>query len=580
MSENTANLNRFWAELIVEELIRNDVRTFCLASGSRCSPLTIAIARHPSAQTVVHLDERGIGFFAVGHARATDLPVAVVTTSGTAAANLLPSVIESSQSRLPMVILSADRPPELRATDANQTMVQPGLFGSYVRSEVDLPCPTEEIEPSYLLSTVDHAVHASLHPSPGPVHLNLMFREPLVTANPQPPPDPAIGNVSPWFRSAAPYTRCNFPLSAPRDEDVGKIANLLGRANRGLILAGELNSPAARGRVLELARRLKWPLVADALSGLRSIKDPLVMGAGVFHVKPGLVQDVDTVLHVGGRFVSREPLRHFAENRPAVYIHVTSHAARTDPAYVVTHRLEGAHDEILVRLLAHTPQSTSSDFPSELDSAWSRIQVCFDAEETRETITEPMVARAVTRGLPEGHGLFLGNSMPVRDVDMFAASRDDRPEFAANRGVSGIDGLISSGFGFSAGLGAPATLFLGDLSCLHDLNGFRFAAEAPHPVTTVVVNNNGGGIFSFLPVASSTDVFETYFGTPHGLRLEYAAKMFGLGYASPSSMAELRRMYEEAVTSGESSLLEVFTSREENVNYHRELERKIAESRP
>jgi 2-succinyl-5-enolpyruvyl-6-hydroxy-3-cyclohexene-1-carboxylate synthase len=170
--------------------------------------------------------------------------------------------------------------------------------------------------------------------------------------------------------------------------------------------------------------------------------------------------------------------------------------------------------------------------------------------------------------------------MPVRDVDMFAASRDDRPEFAANRGVSGIDGLISSGFGFSAGLGAPATLFLGDLSCLHDLNGLRFAAEAPHPVTTVVVNNNGGGIFSFLPVASSTDVFETYFGTPHGLRLEDAAKMFGLGYASPSSMAELRRMYEKAVTSDESSLLEVFTSREENVNYHRELERKLEESRP
>jgi 2-succinyl-5-enolpyruvyl-6-hydroxy-3-cyclohexene-1-carboxylate synthase len=572
MSERTANLNRFWAELIVEELIRNDVRTFCLASGSRCSPLTIAVARHPSAQSVIHLDERGLGFFAVGHARASGRPAAVITTSGTAAANLLPSVIESSQSHLPLIVLSADRPPELRDTAANQTMRQPGLFGSYIRSETDMPCPAEEIAPGYVLSTIDHAVQASLHPSPGPVHLNLMFREPLVPAGQDQPPDPAVVDVAPWFGSAGPFTQCNIPESTPREEDVGRIADLLVGANRGMILAGELRSSAARGRALEMARHLNWPLVADVLSGLRCTADPLVVGAGLFNPRVDLVKEVDTVLHVGGRFVSREPVRHFAANRPAVYAHVTPHVSRSDPGYFVTHRLEGAPELSLACLQSRSPQSPSSDFTTEITEAWSLIQARIEKEESCDTISEPMVARALTRELPVGHGLFLGNSMPVRDVDQFAAARDDQPEFAANRGVSGIDGLISSGFGFSAGLGAPATLFLGDLSCLHDLNGLKFAAEAPHPVTVVAVNNNGGGIFNFLPVASHTDVFESHFGTPHGMRLEEAAKMFGLSYLRSESMSEFRSTYRNAAASGSCCLIEVFTNRKENVEYHRQLE--------
>ena len=572
MSEQQANLNRFWAELIVEELVRNEVRTFCLASGSRCSPLTLAVARHPSAQSVIHLDERGLGFFAVGHARASGRPAAVITTSGTAAANLLPSVIEASQSHLPLIVLSADRPPELRDTSANQTMHQPGLFGSYIRSETDMPCPTEEIAPGYVLSTIDHAVQASLHPSPGPVHLNLMFREPLVPARQDPSPDPAVADVAPWFRSVGPFTRCNVPASTPREEDVGRMADLLAGATRGLILVGELRSPDARARALEMARNLNWPLVADVLSGLRCVADSHVVGAGLFNPRADLLRQVDTVLHVGGRFVSREPVRYLTENRPAVYAHVTPHASRSDPTYFVTHRLEGAPELSLACLQPRLPQSPPSDFTTEITEAWSQIQACIEKEESCDTISEPMVARALTRELPVGHGLFLGNSMPVRDVDQFAAARDDQSEFAANRGVSGIDGLISSGFGFSAGLSAPTTLFLGDLSCLHDLNGLKFAAESPHPVTVVAVNNNGGGIFSFLPVSSHTDVFESHFATPHGLQLEDAARMFGLSYSRPENMSEFRSTYRDAAGSASCSLIEVCTNREENVAYHRELE--------
>lgn len=573
MNELTGNLNRFWAELVVEELCRREVFTFCLASGSRCSPLTHAVARHASARSVIHVDERGLGYYAVGHARATGRPVAIVTTSGTATGNLLPAVIEASQSRLPLVILSADRPPELHDVDANQTMCQSGLFGSWVRFDAEMPCPDGNVPPEYVLSTVDHAVQSSLFPHPGPVHLNLMYREPLVSDSMQ--GQWSLSNVHPWFESAAPHTGQRSPEVQVAEEDLDEAARTICESSRGMIFAGELCSPSDGTNVLNLARHLGWPVVADVLSGLRCINDPLVAGAGVLRVAGDRFSEVDVVLHVGGRFVSKDPLRFFTSHPPRAYLHATPFSARTDPQHLVTQRLQGSIIRTMRQLTNRASVSAASSLAEAVSASWSGIQSLLTAEEERSAISEPMIARAVSRELPEGHGLFLGNSMPVRDLDFFAAARGDRPLFGANRGVSGIDGTISSGFGFSGGSGGPATLLLGDLACLHDLNGLKLAAQADYPVTIVVLNNNGGGIFHFLPVALNVEVFESHYGTPHGLQFRDAAGMFGLPYAKPETMASFLDDYRSSIQSGTTCLIEVSSDREENRIHHLDLVNKI-----
>ncbi len=560
MKRNENHPNATWSAAIVDELIRNGVEHFCLAPGSRCTPLVEAIARHPAARTYGHFDERGVGFFALGMARATGQPAAIVTTSGTAVANLLPAVIESAQDRVPMIVLTADRPPELRATDANQTMVQPGLFDPYVRWAVDLPCPTHEIPVSFVLTTVDQACYRARSAPAGPVHVNAMFREPLSASK------------TTWEREGeGPWTTYADSAVVSSAQALDEIAAELGAAKQGIVVVGGLNDSATSQAALRFADHLGWPMLPDITSGLRLNGESELL-IPYFDSLKELLDEVDTVLHLGGRVVSKN----LGEMRPSSYLQVADHPDRHDPQHQVTYRLEANIQLFCEQMMAKVDALSATAWLSRWQQANRNVADYLDSFSAgADTISEPWIARHVAANVPSGQGLFVASSMPVRDVNRYARVRPGSIRVAANRGVSGIDGTVACATGFANGLSAPATLLIGDLALLHDLNSLAILRKSAHPVIVVVINNNGGGIFHFLPVAERTDVFEPYFGTPHGMDFEAAARQFGLNHHVADSPEDFAETYQASTRDGASALIEVRTDRDENLALHRRLDDEI-----
>ena len=570
MSLDLRTPNSFWASLIVEELVRLGVDRFCISPGSRSTPLTVAAARHPRARTTVHVDERGSAFFALGHARATGRPAVWITTSGTAVANGLPAVVEAAQDGVPLLALTADRPPELRATSANQTIDQVGIFGTAVRWFVDVPCPTEAVDPAFVLTTVDQAVARTLVP-PGPVHVNCMFREPLAPRPTDFDPDPHLVGLGRWLDADTPYTASAPAHRAPDAAAVSTLAERRRTVRRGLIVAGGLRDRRDAEAVRGLARTLGWPLFPDVRSGLRlgPADAPLVpaydqlLANEVFRdrMRP------EMTLYFGRPAVSKRLLQFLDTARPDPFVVIDPGPARIDPTHQVTHRFETDVAAFADALRAALDEPAAAPDLDDFGAAWTRA---LDAHlNDLPDLTEPGVARLLSRHLPADHALVVGNSMPVRDVDAFAATGGPAVPVFANRGASGIDGTIATAAGVAAGRGTPVTLLLGDLAALHDLNALALLRD--HPVTAVVVNNDGGGIFSFLPIAEHETVFEPYFGTPHGLTFEAAAALYGLPYDRPETPEAFVDAYRQAATSGRSALLEVQTDRTANHALHRAL---------
>ena len=565
------DINFIWAGLIVDELIRNGIDTFIICPGSRSAPLALAIAGEPRAKALVHFDERAAAFFATGYATASGKPAVLVCTSGTAAANFLPGIIECSRKKLPLIVITADRPPELRKTGADQAIEQLGIFSEYVRFQFDLPCPTTDIPPAMVLTTVDQAVYRARRSPGGPVHLNCMFREPLAPVIHAGKAGDYLTELSRHREGTLPYTTYHAPAASLDAVATVQAVRALNAVKRGVIVVGKLRSSGERDAVLRLAEKLQWPVFPDVTSTLR-----LTPAAGpvIHHFDQMLLSarfaaslDIDGVLQVGGRMTSKR-LNLFLESRGLKhYVMVLNHPLRNDPSHQVTLRLE-AGGEVFCR--AVTPQVKARRASSSLAAtqALSRQIAARIGKVAGGSLSEPGTARLISRHLPSGHGLFLSNSMPVRDMDMYGAVRPGDIAIGANRGASGIDGIIASAAGFARGLGRPVTLVIGDLAALHDINSLAILAANRLPVTIVVMNNNGGGIFSFLPVARLEADFERLFGTPHGYHFEHAAAMFGLPYARPRTCSEFIRAYARAARGKGPALIEVVTDRDGNIRLH------------
>ena len=583
-----ANLNHLWAGLLVEELVRNGIDTFCIAPGSRSAPLVVAAARHRQARGIVHYDERGAAFHALGHARATGTPAAVVTTSGSALANVWPAVVEASLERVPLLVLSGDRPPELQDAGANQTMDQVRFFRGYAEWSATLPCPSESIDPSALLTTVDQAVSRCLGPSGGVVHLNCMFREPLAPTDAGEDFEPYLAPLDAWRAGERPYTRYESAPARPGREALDRLAALAGRRPRGVLVAGRLADPAARRAAVDLAAALGWPLLPDVTSGLRLDGRP---GNSVPYHDTLLASEtflqqrrIEAVIHLGGRLTSRRLMDHLEAVRPDDYVVVDDHPHRQDPIHRATQRLRlpvAAFCESLRERVGEAVGQAAGD--ADWLAGWRQASErvgrgfaeCFSRD---RSLNEPKAAWLVSRRMGAGEGLFLASSMPVRDMDAFGCPRPDEPVVvAANRGASGVDGTIATAAGFARGLGRPTTLLVGDVAFLHDLNSLGLARDLPAPLVMVLLNNDGGGIFSFLPIAGFPDVFERYFGAPHGMTFEHAAALFDAAYARPSSEDEFVAAYDEARRRPAATLIEVRTRRGENRDLHRSLRQAALE---
>lgn len=552
MTEATsvADENRRWAARLVQTCAAAGCDHFFLAPGSRCTPLTLAVADRPASRVTQHFDERGLAFACLGYGRATGRAGVFICTSGTAVANAWPAVVEASMDGVPMLLLTADRPPELRDTGTNQTIDQQQMFGRYVRFFFDLPCPDAQIPDALAASVIRQAVQ---HASAGPVHVNCMFREPLG----------AVGGAPPELAEA-------MPTELPTAPQWNSTVTIDG-GDTLVVVGGCRAEEAAAAR--RLAERLDCPLLADITTGIRGLAYDLQLLRSDQPVP-------ETIIHVGGRVVSKRWWQWLQQNPPRQWLQLIGRGRPIDPMRCGPEVVEGPLVSLCEGLVAQRPSRRA------FRDAWQRSSdrargAAQDVLRTTGGLHEPGLAQRVADCLPPDHGLLLGNSMPIREMDSFGFwSAHRHVAVAANRGASGIDGLLGTAVGYAVGLDCPVTAVVGDLSLLHDLNSLAMVAASRRPLVVVVVNNNGGGIFHFLPIADATRTFEQFFATPHGLPLEHAATLFGLDYVHPLTWAEFEAGYRTACRSQRSTLIEVRTDRHENLRLHRRVEQAIQDARP
>lgn len=576
---NTANINTLWSSLIIEELIRNGIYYFCISPGSRSAPLTVAVAENSRAKSIICFDERGAAFHALGYARATGKAAALICTSGTAAANYFPAVIEASVDAVPMIVLTADRPPELRQTGANQTIDQVKLFGKYVNWEFDLPCPDENISPRMVLTTVDQAVSRSCGIPAGPVHINCMFREPLAPAD-QPANGDYLQTLSKWEEEDSPFTKYQLPLQTAYPSALEEVADIINNAKRGIIVVGKLSSIAQSKSILELAQKINFPVFPDINSGLRfqlSGKNFIPHYDQILLTEElGQKFAPDTILQFGGRITSKRLLKFIDRTAPKNYIQVLMGPQRYDPQHNATLHIESEIEAFCKSLLRMVAPNAKTPWLTSLVESSNVVGSLLDAYANPEhAISEISASRIISQLIPEKSALFLGSSMPVRDMDMFASTNGAIIPVAANRGASGIDGTLASATGFAVGHDLPVTLILGDLAMIHDLNSLALLRSIQQQLIIIIINNQGSGIFSFLPIAEFNAVFEKYFGTPHELTFRKAAEMFSIDYHHPRRNMDLRKTYQEILMNGKPAIIEVHTDRRENIELHQKIADRI-----
>jgi 2-succinyl-5-enolpyruvyl-6-hydroxy-3-cyclohexene-1-carboxylate synthase len=586
------NANTALASAFAEELARGGLRRAVVSPGSRSTPLAVALWREPGIEVTVILDERSAGFFALGAAQATGEPVALLCTSGTALANYHPAVAEADESALPLIVLSADRPPELRGVGAGQVIDQIKTFGESVRWFCEVG--THGADDSSLLHMRSVAARALTRARgeirPGPVHLNLPWREPLA-------PLPVEGAVTATDPLALHGREGGRPLTAvtrvdlePTQFVLDEVAGHIGDAIAGVIVAGRQTDPELREPLAHLARASGFPILAEPTSQLR-------LGP---HDRSNVITTYDTLLRdehwaLGvvpelvlrfGELPTSKPLRQWLAASGADQIVVdptggwnepTGRAAailRVDPTEAASGwavRLErlsegGAGGPLPSRTGRFVQGPTRSAPEAWLEAERAALGAIDAALEEESEITEPGLHLALGGAHSEGDLVYTASSMPIRDQETFLGAGEADVLFLCNRGANGIDGLVSSGIGAAHASGRPTTILTGELGFLHDIGSLAALRDVTTPVRVVVIDNGGGGIFHFLPQHSALDAaeFEALFGTPRAVSVERAAALFDLPYRRLGSLADL-----PAALAAGTGLIEIRTDRQSNVAAHR-----------
>ncbi len=504
-----------------DELAAHGLRHACISPGSRSTPLALTFARHPRIRHWIHHDERSAGFFALGVAKTTGAPTAVITTSGTAAAELHPALVEARFGRVPLLALTADRPPGLRGTGANQTIDQVNLYGTSAKWFQDAPLAAVT-DTAHARALAARAWGEAMTAPAGPVHINLPFAEPLMP-----------GGDIPRMGTTGPTTTWTAPSHAPDETSLRALAELT-EARRGVLITGPLSDTSFVPAIVDLASATGFPILADPLSGVR---------AGS-HDRSAALAHYDALAQAG--FFDQSPpevaVRFSA--LPTARALNTWLAAHPEVAYSVVDET-GWPDPggTAQTVLTADPAAVASDLaklitqpiPAEWQASWR------EADDTAARalagpsagFSELDAIAAVLEAVPAPANLWVASSMPIRQVDLLAGSSSKELRLLANRGASGIDGFLSTGIGSAAAEASPTYLVAGDLSTLHDLTALGWAGRHRPDITIVVINNDGGGIFHLLPQAPLPE-FEELFGTPHGLDFEAAAALFGLAYTLAS----------------------------------------------
>jgi 2-succinyl-5-enolpyruvyl-6-hydroxy-3-cyclohexene-1-carboxylate synthase len=549
-----------------DELSRCGMEHACTSPGSRCTPIVLSLARNPGIRAWSHLDERCAGFFALGAAKASGRPVAVTCTSGTAAANLAPAVIEAHWARVPLIVLTADRPPELRDAGAGQAIDQLKLYGDAVKWFFELGLHDASPERLRWIRTLAcRAYWTALDGPPGPVHLNLPLREPLVLDGPLPEDQSGRGGGAPWVQ----FDR---PTPAPR----------LGGPHpfeRAVIIAGG-GDPDRQSAVAltEFAARAQIPLIADPLSGARR------GNAAIAHYDL-LLRDPGFAAEHRPQFVFRfgdlptsKPLRAWLAGLADVaQIAIGPEPLWQDPDGVVGMQVVTSARALVESVSGADVLRDQNDWLDSWRTADAAAATAI-TEALGEELSEPLVARRLGEWLPAESELFVASSMPIRDVESFVAAREDGPRALSNRGANGIDGTVSSAFGAAAAGERPVVLLIGDVALAYDIGGLIAARRLELKLTIVLLNNDGGGIFHFLPVAGERDAFEEHVATPHGLDFAKAAELYGCTHERPQDLVQLRAAVDRALAATTTTIIELCTDREQNLALHRRVQAAVLEA--
>lgn len=605
--KSCSNINLAWASLIVEECVRLGFTYFCIAPGSRSSPLALSATGHPLTTCISCYDERSLGFHALGYGRGSRKPAVVITSSGTAVSNLLPSVVEASQDFIPIILLTADRPPELHDAGANQAINQVNHFGNFVRHFFNLPPPGDQIHARMVLTTLDSAAYYAMQAPQGPVHINCAFREPLDYTSQDWNVD-CLQGLDTWFANSEPYTRYlrMEPVSAFGNYScsVMEVLEIIEKAEQGLLLVGAIHTDNDIWAVALLARHISWPVATDILSGLRLRKVvnsfPGLNKNILFidHIDQVLLSDSaktwispDVVVQIGSRITSKRVGTFLETCFPSSYILIDRHPCRHDPSHIVTHRIQASVAEFAASLCRRTFQRKTS--------RWTEILMVLNSVVSQEimfqihakcSLTEPYVAHVIGESLYGDTVMFVGNSMVIRDLDMFGNGWIDYttdannvtmhhlPDFvgtvvAGNRGASGIDGLLSTAIGFAVGSNKHVFCVVGDISFLHDTNGLALLNQRAQrkPMTIIVINNHGGAIFSLLPIAKTTSpqILEKFFYTSHDISISKLCAAHRVKHCLVQTKAELHEALVKSNAERVDCVVEVDNSIDSNANFHR-----------
>lgn len=546
-SINQAVINRIWCKTLLEELTRLGVSDICIAPGSRSTPLTLEADHNAKLSIHTHFDERGLGFLALGLAKASQQPVAIVVTSGTAVANLLPAIAEAKLTGEKLVVLTADRPTELVGCGANQAIVQAGIFANHVTASVELPSPSLQVPLKWLLTTVDQAM-AEQHSQGSAIHINCPFPEPLYSNESASLYQDYTDQLGSWWHSGAAFS--SKRIGSPTvNIDVGDFIE-----RKGVIVLGSVSLQDAK-KVVQLADKLGWPLLCDPQSGVGS--EWAHYDLWLQHrTKSQSLDGCELILQFGSRIISKrlnQWLTQQVECRQADYHYVSPRFERNNQTHLMQQHhvceIETWVELLFERLLPVT--STEHGWADPLKEQTQQISSLASLHLTTDAALSEIGLALTLNQLPNQAQLFLGNSLFVRLVDMF--SNLESREVYTNRGASGIDGLIATASGVIRATEKPSVVFIGDTSLLYDVNSLALLTHSHEPVVVVVTNNDGGAIFDLLPVPEKQK--QTLYQMPHGYSFEYAAKQFQLQYVKPETLADYQQVIDTHLTQGHGALV-------------------------
>ncbi|PEU21473.1 2-succinyl-5-enolpyruvyl-6-hydroxy-3-cyclohexene-1-carboxylic-acid synthase [Bacillus sp. AFS014408] len=558
----------YYLGAFVDELARLNVYDVVISPGSRSTPLALLMEQHEQIKTYLHVDERSAAFFALGIAKAKKRPVAILCTSGTAAANYYPAICEAFHSRVPMLVLTADRPHELRDVGAPQAMNQLNLYGSFVKQFMEMALPeASESMYHYARMTAGRAVASACFAPKGPVHINFPLREPLI-------PDFSLENL--WEKGRGEYTGAVYQGNMTMTSEYGSsLIERLSSMEKGLIICGDDSHQDLAEVITQFAEKTGYPILADPLSNLRSGQHDKTMVIDCYDtfLRNELLKDTwkpDVMIRFGGMPVSKALTQYIKKQKMAVHIVVDESGKWRDPALAATEVVCASDIDFCKELIGNMQKQEQNDWCKMWKHINDKTKAHLREIETYETAFEGKVITDMMHVLPEDATLFISNSMPIRDTDTFFFTTDKKVHVMANRGVNGIDGIISTALGAST-VCDPLVLVIGDLSFYHDLNGLLAAKLHDLNITIVVVNNDGGGIFSFLPQYESKEHFESLFGTPLGLDYEHVVKMYGGSFTRVNGWEVFRKEVQKGTAEKGLHVVEICTNREENLQLHREL---------